>query len=347
MEFYPLLFEPNLHEVVWGGTRLKKWKGMPQDGEPIGESWEISAIPDSPGIIANGVLKGRKITEITEEFGSRLLGKSVVEKHGTELPLLVKLIDARSDLSIQVHPNDEMAMRCHNKKGKTEMWYVIDADPGAGLYVGFKERITPEEFARRTQDGTICDVLARHEVKAGDVFYIPSGRVHAICGGILLAEVQESSDVTYRIYDYGRKDLNGDLRELHVDMATQAVDYEVPEDYRTHYIKPRQRSAAIIKSPFFNVRLIEASRPFHRNMKKFDSFVIMVCLSGECSIEVHGEGRKDPVRLREGYSCLIPAEVANYYIVPEGGSVKILETFIDNVDAGVWERFKRFYHIQK
>lgn len=342
---YPLLFEPNMKEVVWGGSRLKTWKGLEDDKRPIGESWEVSAIDERPGIISNGQYRGTKITEIIEQFGERILGKSVVEKYGREMPLLVKFIDARHDLSIQVHPNDEMAMKHHGKRGKTEMWYVIDAEPGASLFVGFKEHITPYEFACRTKDGSICDVLARHEVKTGDVFYIPSGRVHAICGGILLVEVQQSSDLTYRIFDYNRKDINGEPRELHIDKAKEAIDYEVLDDYRVHYMEKTQKAVPVIKSPFFNIRVIDVEKSFHRNMIKYDSFVITVCLSGTCTIKSRMGNNPTPTTLREGNSCLIPAELADYDIVPIDGKVKILETFIDNLDTSIANKINRFFHL--
>ena len=261
--------------------------------------------------------------------------------------MLVKFIDARNDLSIQVHPDDEMAMKYHGKKGKTEMWYIIDAEPGACLYAGFKERITPYEYACRVKDGTICDVLARHDVKPGDVFYIPAGRVHAICGGILLVEVQQSSDVTYRIFDYNRRDVDGNLMELHTELAAEAIDYEVQDDYRTNYIDEAERAVPVIRSPHFNIRVMDIANPFHRNMMKYDSFVISVCLSGTCIISVRGRRDLSPVVLTEGHSCLIPAEIADYDIVPVDGEAKILETFINKMDLGFAARMNRFFHISR
>ena len=187
MQLYPFLFEPNLHPVVWGGNQLRPYKGLDPTDEPIGESWEVSAVPTSTSIIANGTLKGKDLISAINEQPDAILGKKVNEKYNGQLPLLVKFIDAKRDLSIQVHPNDEMAMREHGKMGKSEMWYVIKADEGAHLYAGFKQNITPYEYQKRVEDGSITEVLADHQVKAGDVFYLPAGRVHAICGGILLA----------------------------------------------------------------------------------------------------------------------------------------------------------------
>ena len=218
MQLYPLLFEPNLHTVVWGGNQLRPYKGLETSDEPIGESWEVSAVPTSTSIISNGVYAGKDLISAINENPDAILGKKVNDKYNGKLPLLVKFIDAKRDLSIQVHPNDEMAMREHGKMGKSEMWYVIKADEGAYLYAGFNQEITPYEYQKRVEDGSITDVLADHQVKAGDVFYLPAGRVHAICGGILLAEVQQSSDVTYRIFDYNRPGMmDGKPRELHTE----------------------------------------------------------------------------------------------------------------------------------
>ena len=329
MFLYPLLFGPNLHETVWGGTRLREWKNMAADGKPIGESWEVSAIPGSESVIANGSFAGRKLSDFTEELGERVLGRSIVEKYGRQLPLLIKFIDAQQDLSIQVHPNDEMALKYHNKKGKTEMWYVIDAKPGSSLLAGFKQSITPDEYCRRVEDGTICDVLARHEVKAGDVFFIPAGRVHAICGGILLAEVQQSSDVTYRIFDYNRPGIDGKPRELHTQLAAEAINYQVLSDYRTHYSQAPDQAIPVIECPFFNINVMNLSRPLQRNMKQYDSFVISICMNGACTIEVNGQEESTKVELKAGQSCLIPAEIADYTVIPATGGTKILETFIN------------------
>ena len=282
---YPLLFAPNLREVVWGGGRLLEWKGLPPADVPIGESWEVCSLPERESVISNGPYAGRKLNDFTDEMGEKVLGRAVVKQYGRQLPLLVKLIDAHQDLSIQVHPNDEMAMRYHGKKGKTEMWYVIDAEPGSSVLVGFKKKITPLEYGLRVMDGTICDVLARHEVKPGDVFYIPFGRVHAICGGILLAEVQQSSDITYRIFDYDRPGIDGRPRELHTEMAAKAIDYEVLDDYRTHYLEAIGKAVPVINSPYFSIRVTDIVRPLHRDLRKYDSFVISICMQGSCRID--------------------------------------------------------------
>ncbi len=342
-KLYPFLFEPNLHVVVWGGHQLRPYKGMVSDDEPIGESWEVSAVPSSISIISNGECKGRDLVSVISEDPEGILGHAVSARYHGELPLLMKFIDAEHDLSIQVHPDDEMAQRVHGKMGKSEMWYVIKAAPGSYLYAGMKEEITPAEYTRRVADGTITEVLARHEVKSGDVFYIPSGRVHAICGGILLAEVQQSSDVTYRIYDYNRPGMDGKPRELHTELAAQAIDYHVEEEYRTVYPNQSDRAVQIIESPYFCVRVTEMTGTFHRNLLKYDSFVISACIEGDCKVRIRQTG--DEILLKEGYSTLIPAQIADYDVIPLKGRSLVLDAYIDNMDRSLVGKVNRLLHI--
>ena len=327
MPLYPFLFHPNLHTVVWGGHRLQVYKGLQSTDDPIGESWEVSSVPSSTSIISNGSFAGRDIISVISEYPEDILGKAVNEKYHGQLPLLVKFIDAERDLSIQVHPNDEMAQREHGKMGKSEMWYVIKADAGSHLYAGFKQEITPEEYQQRIADGTIIEVLADHQVKAGDVFYLPAGRIHAICGGILLAEVQQSSDVTYRIYDYNRPGMDGKPRELHTELAAQALDYHVEENYRTEYVDNPNTAIQIIDSPYFDVRVMEISKPFHRDLRKYDSFIISMCIEGDCKICIRSTG--DEILLRQGNS-----------------TTRLLDAFIDNHDTGM-AKITHFLHFSK
>ena len=342
MQLYPLLFEPNLHTIVWGGNQLRPYKGLEPSDEPIGESWEVSAVPTSTSIISNGVYAGKDLITVINENPDAILGTKVNEKYKGQLPLLVKFIDAKRDLSIQVHPNDEMAMREHGKMGKSEMWYVIKAEEGAHLYAGFKEEITLEEYQQRIADGTITEVLADHKVKAGDVFYLPAGRVHAICGGILLAEVQQSSDVTYRIFDYNRPGMDGKPRELHTELAAKALDYHVEANYRTEYDSESDKAVQIIDTPFFDVRVMEISKPFHRNLIKYDSFIITMCLEGNCIIRLRDNGEE--IELKEGHSALIPAQVADYDVIPQKDKIRILDAYIDNKDRSVSHKVTRFLH---
>jgi len=343
MYLYPFLFQPNLHPVVWGGHQLRPYKGLEPNEEPIGESWEVSAVPSSTSIISNGSFQGRDLTSVIAEFPEEILGHAVNEKYHGQLPLLVKFIDAERDLSIQVHPNDEMAWREHKKMGKSEMWFIIKAAPGSHLYAGFKQQITSDEYFRRIADGTITEVLADHTVKTGDVFYLPAGRVHAICGGIMLAEVQQSSDVTYRIYDYNRPGMDGKPRELHTDLAAQALDYHVEQNYRTEYVETDNRAIQIIDSPYFDVRVMEIQTPFHRNLLKYDSFVISMCIEGDCKLVMRTNGSE--ILLKAGHTTLIPAAIADYDVIPLIGRTKLLDAFVDNMDRSLSGMMTRFLHI--
>ena len=275
----------------------------------------------------------------------RLFGRTVNEKYNGKLPLLVKFIDARGDLSIQVHPNDEMAMREHGKMGKSEMWYVVKADEGAHLYAGFKQKISPYGYQKRVVDGSITDVLADHQVKAGDVFYLPAGRVHAICGGILLAEVQQSSDVTYRIFDYNRLGMDGKPRELHTELAAKALDYIIEANYRTEYSESENKAVQIMDTPYFDVRIMEINKSFHRDLLKYDSFPITMCIEGDCKIHVRSTG--DEILLKEGNSTLIPAAIADVNIIPQGNKSRILDAYIDNNEISIANRVKRFLHASR
>lgn len=339
---YPLLFDNNFHTIVWGGHSLKPLKGLPQDSETVGESWEVSAVPSSMSVVKNGPLAGRNLAELTSEYGELMLGKAVAAKYGDKFPILIKYIDAAKDLSIQVHPDDALAKARHNCFGKTEMWYIMKAEPGASLYSGFKQHISKDEYAKRIADGTICEVLQKHEVKSGDVFFIPAGRVHAICGGIMVAEIQQSSNITYRIFDYNRMGLDGKPRQLHTEEAVDAIDYSVHDDYRTHYERKINKPVPLVETSFFIVKLLEVDRSFHRKLYKYDSFIAYMCLEGDCTIRIKstqgfGSGvmpAEDDtiVRLTEGNSCLIPASVADLYVEPNNsaGTTKLLETYIDN-----------------
>jgi len=325
---YPLLFNNNLHKLVWGGTKLKDLKGLPHDEQPIGESWEISDMPDNESVVSNGQLAGKTLGELVATYKGTLVGKAVYEKYGNTFPLLVKFIDAAHDLSIQVHPNDELAQARHHASGKNEMWYVMQAEPGATLLSGFSKKITKEEYQRRVDNGTIIDVLARHAVSPGDVFFIPAGRIHAICGGIMVCEIQQSSDITYRLYDYHRKGLDGRPRELHTELAKDAIDYEVYPDYRTHYKPVREGSACVANYPFFVVNVLSTRSRLNRRLKKEDSFVTLSCLSGTALV-TDADGHS--VSLPVGQSCLIPADVADYSITSiDNSEVKLLEALIHN-----------------
>ena len=342
MNLYPFLFAPNLHPVIWGGHQLRPYKGLAPSSDPIGESWEVSAVPSSPSLISNGEWKGKDLITAISEHPDAILGKAVSEKYHGKLPLLVKFIDAKRDLSIQFHPNDEMAMLEHGKMGKSEMWYIIKADEGAHLYAGFQKEITLKEYHQRITDGTITEVLADHQVKSGDVFYLSAGRVHAICGGIMLAEVQQSSDVTYRIFDYNRPGMDGKPRELHTALAAKALNFHVEDNYRTEYIDSKNKATQIIDTPYFDVRVMEISKPFHRDLRKYDSFVISMCIAGDCKIRVRSTG--DEITLHEGHSTLIPAAIADYDVIPQNDKTTLLDAYIDNQNTSMKGLITKFLH---
>ncbi len=325
-KFYPLLFEPILHEKVWGGHQLTKVKGLPDTTNPMGESWEVSAVPGSTSIISNGAAKGRDLISVIADAPKEILGGKVAEEYHDQMPLLIKFIDAQDDLSIQVHPNDAMAQRLGYERGKTEMWYVLDAKPGAYLYEGFTHDIDEAEFRRRIADGTICDVLDKQTVKPGDVFFIPAGTVHAICSGLLIAEIQQSCDLTYRIFDYNRPGLDGKPRELHVDLAAEALNYKAGAQYRSQYHYEQGKANTVVSSPYFTVRVDDVQGDTHFNLLDRDSFVILMALEGDCCIRVTATGEE--VMLRHGYSAMLPAAIAEYDILPEPGSCKVIDAFL-------------------
>ena len=228
-------FEPLLKQTLWGGSKIIPFKHLDAQLENVGESWEISGVSGNETIVANGQYKGMSLNQLVRELKGSLVGEENYQRFGDEFPLLIKFIDACQDLSIQVHPTDEIAHRQGKSRGKTEMWYTLESAPGAQLYNGLKQQITPEQYKEMVADDTITDALARYEVKEGDVFFIPAGRIHAIGAGCFVAEIQQTSDVTYRIYDFKRKDKNGNYRELHTQLASESIDYTVLDNYRTVY----------------------------------------------------------------------------------------------------------------
>lgn len=320
----PLKFEPILKTIVWGGEKIAPYKGIETEQKHIGESWELSGVAGNESVVADGPLKGKTIAQLVKEYKADLVGKHVYENTGDEFPLLIKFIDALSDLSIQVHPNDELAAKRHNgSKGKTEMWYVVDAEPGAHLLSGLTEKITPEQYAAKVADGTITDVLARYEVHPGDVFFLPAGRIHAICGGCFIAEIQQTSNITYRIYDYGRLGLDGKPREVHTELAKDAIDYTVYPDYRTHYEPRQNEEQEVVSCKYFTTSIYDLTLPYAKDLSEIDSFLVVMCLTGNGAIEVDGE----EVSVHQGETVLIPAAADDICFVPDG-SMKVLTSYI-------------------
>ncbi len=290
-----------------------------------GEMWTLSGVSGSETIVENGFLAGNNLAELTEIYMDELLGSNVYEKFGETFPILVKFIDAAEDLSIQVHPNDELAKKRHHSLGKTEMWYVMDTDPGARLITGFNQPMNKETYLAHLKNNTLEEILHVEQVKKGDVFYQPAGRVHAICKGTLLAEIQQSSDVTYRIYDYNRKDKNGNTRELHTELALEAIDFKTYDKYRTEYTERKNQTTPVVKSPYFTTNLLSLDMALSKNYEELDSFVIHTCVEGRYGL-IFGEQKS--VKIEKGESVLIPAVLSHITMVPDGHT-KILETYME------------------
>ena len=323
---YPLKFEPLLTTFVWGGQKIAPYKGIDSQEKNIGESWEVSDVEGRVSVVANGPLAGKTLSQLVKEYKGQLVGRHIYENNGDVFPLLLKFIDALKDLSIQVHPSDELAARLQpGSKGKTEMWYVIAAEPGAKLYSGLSRPLTPEQLADKAADGSIIDALACYPVHPGDVFFLPPGRIHAICGGCFIAEIQQTSDITYRIYDYGRMGLDGKPRQLHLEQARQAVDYKVyPEGYRTHYEPVQDEEVQLISCPYFTTSVLDLTLPYAKDLSELDSFLTVMCIEGSGSLEVDGE----EISIRQGETVLIPADADDVCFIPEDG-MKLLTSFIN------------------
>ena len=315
-------FEPLLKQTLWGGDKIIPFQRMTCNLENVGESWEISGVKDNETVVCAGPMKGKRLNELVAEMKETLVGKENYERFGNEFPLLVKFIDARQDLSIQVHPNDEIARRHGKPHGKTEMWYVLPSEPGAKLYCGLKKQITPEQYTEMVENDTICDALAQYEVHEDDVFFLPAGRIHAIGAGSFVAEIQQTSDVTYRIYDYKRKDKDGNYRELHTREAAESINYTVEKNYRTEYHPRKNQGVPLVTCPYFSTAVYDLDEPMTLDYSELDSFVILIAVKGEGSI-TDEQGNK--YTFIAGETVLVPA---NVNAVRVEGAVKFLETYV-------------------
>ena len=318
IDLAPLKFEPYLKSVIWGGEKICTYKNIPQQEPNIGESWEISAVPGHESVVAEGVYKGLKLTELIQMFGEDLLGKRVIEKYGFSFPLLIKIIDANDNLSVQVHPDDQLALKRHQSLGKTEMWYIIDTEKGARIYAGLKTEMTPDEYVTKVNDGTFADTLAVHDSAPGDVFFLPAGRVHAIGAGNLLAEIQESSDITYRIYDYDRRDDKGNPRELHTELAKDAIDYKVYPEYKSPRPDDKETVARIGECEHFVTDRLIVGEELNLKLSE-GSFNVLICLDGK--VKMHYNDRE--MILDKGNSVLIPAAMHEIRLT---GNASLLRT---------------------
>lgn len=325
MNLYPLKFSPILKSIIWGGSDICKFKGITPQQDGIGESWEISGVENNVSVVDNGDLRGLNLQNLIAQYKESLVGKHVFEKFGATFPLLIKFIDARDNLSIQVHPDDELGMKRHNSFGKTEMWYVINAAPGAFLYSGFEKPLSPDEYVKSIEDNTFVDYLAKHDVKKGDSFFLPAGRVHAIGAGTFIAEIQQTSNITYRIYDYNRKDANGNGRELHTELAKDAIDFKLYDNYKIDYSHKANETVPLESCQYFTTNLLELDKPYTQDHSNKDSFVIYICMDGSCEVK---DSNNNVIELKQGETLLVPAANTKSITITPNTYVQLLETYV-------------------
>ena len=315
------IFEQQLKQTLWGGDRIIPFKHLDTQMEAVGESWEISGVKGNETIVANGKDKGKSLNQLVREQKGRLVGEENYQRFGDEFPLLIKFIDARQDLSIQVHPDDEIAQRHGKSHGKTEMWYAFASAPGAVLYNGLKRQLTPEVYEQMVENDTITEALARYEVSEGDVFFIPAGRIHAIGAGCFVAEIQQTSDVTYRIYDYKRKDKNGNYRELHTKEAAESIDFRIYNNQHITYELSKNEGVQVVSCPHFTTAVYDLTEPMTLDYSELDSFVILIAVKGQGKLICEDE----EITFQMGDTVLLPATTQE---VKVEGAVKFLETYV-------------------
>lgn len=318
----PIKFNPLLVQTLWGGEKIIPFKHLKSDLTQVGESWEISGVKGNETVVSEGEFKGKKLNELVDELKGKLVGEANYKRFGNDFPLLIKFIDARQELSIQVHPTDELAQKRGKLRGKTEMWYIMDSDENAKLRAGMKEKITPEQYKQMVENDTITEAIAEYKVKEGDCFFLPAGRIHSIGTGCFLAEIQQTSDVTYRIYDFKRKDKDGNYRELHTEEAAECIDYNVEPNYRTEYTPVKNEGVALVECPYFTTAVYDLNEPMTLDYSELDSFVILIGLKGSGEI-TDNEG--NTTTLCEGETILIPATTSEVKVT---GNIKFLETYV-------------------
>lgn len=320
---YPLKFNPIFKDKIWGGNKIKSYFGMNYDPLPnCGEAWVLSGYGNEISVVNNGFLANNQLDELIEIYMGDLVGEAIFEKYGTKFPLLIKILNSSDWLSIQVHPDDTLAESRHNDLGKTEMWYIADAEPGAELISGFNSEMNAELYVEHLKNGTLKEIMNYEQVKNGDVYFIPAGRVHAIGPGLLLFEIQQTSDLTYRIYDFDRVDDKGNARELHTELALDAIDFKSYESYNTEYTPKYNKTVPVVESRYFNTSLIHFGTAVVKDYSGLDSFVILQCAEGKCTIEFDGGAET----LKAGEVMLIPAIMEQIKIIPQGDA-KILEVY--------------------
>ncbi len=321
---YPLVFKTIFKDKIWGGDKIKTILG--KDFSPLpncGETWEISGVQGNISVVRDGEFAGKDLVSLIKEYKGELVGEKVYKQFGDEFPLLIKFIDANDDLSIQVHPDDKLAKERHNSFGKTEMWYILQADKGARLNAGFNKQTDEATYLKHLNNNTLEEILNFETVEAGDVFFLPAGRVHYIGKGVCLAEIQQTSDITYRIYDFDRVDDKGNKRELHTDQALAAIDYNYYGEYKTKYSSKKNESSALVCCPYFTTNILTLENAVKRDYSKLDSFVIYVCTEGETEIN-YGTGT---MKIKKGDSVLLPAIFKSVTLIPKAAA-KVLEVYI-------------------
>ena len=322
---YPLSFHPIYKTKIWGDDKLKDLLHKNVGNlKQVGESWEISGVQENISVVKNGFLAGNSLEELVEVYMGDLVGDKVYEKFGIEFPLLIKFIDASDILSVQVHPDDKTAMKRHHAYGKTEMWYILQAEPDSEIIIGFRNEVTKAEYLQHLNNKTLHEILNSEQTNAGDVFFIPPGRVHAIGAGVLLTEIQQTSDITYRIYDWDRKDANGKSRELHTNLALDVIDFKAYPHYKIPYHDQINKTTDLVHCDYFHTQLIHFNNTLEKDYYELDSFVIYIGVEGETEIE-YENGRST---LRMGETLLIPAELKDIRLTPRG-EAKILEVYIE------------------
>ena len=319
----PLKFQPLLKSTIWGGSKIITFKHLDVKQENVGESWEISGVPENESIVADGEMQGKSLNEVVAERKGSFLGEENYKRFGNEFPLLIKFIDANRDLSIQVHPNDEIAKKQGKERGKTEMWYALPCEPDAKLYNGLKMQITPEQYKEMVENDTITDALAQYNVKEDDCFFIPAGRIHTIGTGCFVVEIQQTSDVTYRIYDFKRKDKDGNYRQLHTKEAAECIDYTVLPDYRQHYTPAKNQGVSMVQCPYFTTAVYDLDEPMTLDYSELDSFVILIGLKGEAKI-TDNEGNE--ITLQGGESIVFTFEPHPRITLGKADGLRLLTT---------------------
>ena len=320
---YPLKFQPILKDKIWGGNKLKSIFNKEAETDKLGESWELSGYENDESVVTNGFLAGNNIAELIEIYMGELVGDKIFDEFGHSFPLLFKLIDANQDLSIQVHPNNEVAIERHNTLGKTEMWYVVDSDENGKLVIGFSKDCTKEEYLEALKNDQVENLLQSISVKKGDVFFIPAGLVHAIGKGVVIAEIQQSSDITYRIYDYKRVDDNGNERELHTDQALDVIDFKASINPKTSYQIVENHISPLVSCEFFTTNMLKFDKAITRNYVSIDSFVVYMCLEGRFVLICNDE----KMNINKGETILIPACINEIDLIPDNEAI-LLEVYI-------------------